>query len=175
MHHPAALRRMFTRTLRAAYCVCTQVTHLKPLIAEPQDVLARPGSTADQMFFVMQVQLFAIDATHPWRDADGFTLRAQGVVDGFIPRPHMAGQADASTSHATAPDVVDLNSMRGELPTHSRHHEKRFMEVVAVYTVGDHCGETDIITNTTRSVGLRALTMCRLQTLAKVRRSTPVH
>ena len=106
-----------------------------------------------------------------WRPDAGACVAEQGVVDGFIPRPHMSGTTEPNASRATATDVVDLGTMRGELPAQAAgaHREKRFMEVVAVYTVGDHCGETDLIANTTRSVGLRALTVCRLQTLAKVR------
>ena len=60
-------RHLISMLVRSAIilvaCACqalqriVQVTRLKPLAVEPQDVLAAPHSTADQVYFVMQVRV----------------------------------------------------------------------------------------------------------------------
>jgi len=145
------------------------LTRLTPHVVEPQEILTRPRSTADQMFFVLQVGRTAcrVDMTRrtPCTSVLSFLIRVllsrrrQGVVEGYIPRPHTAGSPQGQA--ALAVDVISLQRGEGS--------EKRIMEVVSVVTVGDHCGHTEIVTNTARSIGLRALTICHLQTLSKVR------
>ena len=88
---------------------------------------------------------------------------AQGVVEGYIPRPASAEMSKDQINASVSVDVVQVKSKQKGVKL-----EKRFMEVVAVYTAGSHCGHSDIVAGTSMSVGLRALTSCHLQTLGKV-------